>query len=210
MPSSGPINVLVWPGGETCRLTRNVEPRTDVTFGVFGRHLMVAGGKLAGQVPHTFVGDLSTGILEPLAFGLGTRRSRATVTAFGMSEGGAVQALVAGGEDPDTQTALGTAEIYVATPGAPGDLGDFTRERVDLSEQRTRHGAVVLATGETLLVGGTGQFGAPLATMETLDPKTHRYRTSGIATLAVPRTSPTVLRLASGEEIVRIFELKLL
>ena len=28
VPGAGPINVLVWPGGETCRLSRNVEPRT--------------------------------------------------------------------------------------------------------------------------------------------------------------------------------------
>ena len=204
VPHSGPINVLVWPtGNETCVLTRNVEPRTDVTLGVFGRHIMVAGGKLAGQVPHTFVGDLSTGIVEALDFGLGTRRSRATVTAFRAAPNDdPAQALVAGGEDPDTLAALNTAEIYVPKPGAPGDLGDFIRERIDLSEPRTKHGAVVLATGETLLVGGTGQLGVPLRTMETIDPKTHRYRTSGIAILAVARTSPTVLRLASGEILV--------
>ena len=34
MPPSGPINVLVWPDNQTCTLTRNVEPRTDVTLGV--------------------------------------------------------------------------------------------------------------------------------------------------------------------------------
>lgn len=203
VPASGPINVLVWPGGETCRLSRNVEPRADVSIGVFGRHLMVAGGSLVGQVPHTFVGDLSTGILEPLEFGLGTRRSRATITAFRTSANDDPSpALVAGGEDPDSKTPLGTAEIYVPQPGVPGDLGDFTRERIDLSEPRTKHGAVVLATGETLLVGGTGQFGAPLSSMEIIDPKTHRYRTSGVRTLQVPRTNPTVLRLASGEILV--------
>ena len=60
----------------------------------------------------------------------------------------------------------------------------------------------MLATGETLLVGGIGQFGVPLATMEIVDPKTRRYRTSGVATLLVPRSSPTVLRLASGEIMV--------
>lgn len=203
VPPSGPINVLVWPGGETCRLTRNVEPRTDVTLGVFGRHIMVAGGSLIGQVPHTFVGDLSTGIVEPLAFGVGTRRSRPTITAFRTSANqDPSPALVAGGEDPDRQSALGTAEVYLPKAGAVGDLGDFTREKIDLSEPRTRHGAVVLSTGETLLVGGTGQFGAPLGTMEIVDPKTRQFRTNGVALLAVPRNSPTVLRLASGEILV--------
>lgn len=201
--ATGPINVLVWPDAETCRLTRNVEPRADVTMGVFGSHLMVAGGSIAGQVPRTFVGNLSTGIVESLEFGLATRRSRATVTAFRTSTGeDPAPALVAGGEDPDTQSSLATAEVYVPKVGAPGDLGDFARERIDLSEARTRHGAVVLATGETLLVGGTGQFGQPLATMEIVDPVTRRSRTNGVALLAVPRSNPTVLRLASGEILV--------
>lgn len=203
VPPSGPINVLVWPGGETCRLTRNVEPRTEVTLGVFGRHMMIAGGKVPGQVPRTYVGDLSTGIVSDLVFGLGTRRSRSTITTFrDTPDQDPTPALVAGGEDPDSQTALGTAEVYVPKPGADGDIGDFERVRIDLSEPRTKHGAVVLASGETLLVGGIGQFGTPLSTMEIIDPKTRRYRTSGIATLAVPRSEPTVLRLASGEVIV--------
>jgi hypothetical protein len=203
VPTAGPINVLVWPGGETCRLTRNVEPRTEVSLGVFGRHMMIAGGKVQGQVPKTYVGDLSTGVVTDLVFGLGTRRSRATITAFrDTPDQTSAPALVAGGEDPDSQTALGTAEAYVPKPGAGGDIGDFERVRIDLSEPRTKHGAVVLASGETLLVGGIGQFGTPLSTMEIIDPQTRRYRTSGIATLAVPRSEPTVLRLASGEILV--------
>lgn len=203
VPASGPINVLVWPGGETCRLSRSVEPRTDVTFGVFGHHLMVAGGRLEGQVPHTFVGDLTTGILDRLEFGVGTRRSRATITAFGETpEQEPAPALVAGGEDPDAQTPLGSAEVYVPLPGAAGEIGDFDRVRIELAEARTKHGAVVLATGETLLVGGTGQGGSPLRTMEIVDPKTRRNRTNGVALLAVPRTNPNVLRLASGEILV--------
>ena len=205
VPPAGPINVLVWPGGETCRLSRNVEPRTEVTLGVFGRHLMVAGGRLTGQVPHTFVGDLSTGVVDKLPFGLATRRSRATVTAFRgkQADEDPAPALVAGGEDPETQMALGTAEVYVpAASSAAGDLGDFERTRIDLAEARTKHGAVVLASGETLLVGGISQFGAPLASMEIIDPKTRRNRTNGVAILAVARSNPTVLRLASGEILV--------
>jgi hypothetical protein len=207
VPAAGPINVLVWPGGETCKLTRNVEPRTEVTLGVFGRHMMIAGGQVPGPpgqpIPKTYVGDLSTGIVNDLVFGLGTPRSRATITAFrDTADEVLVPALVAGGEDPSSQTALGTGEIYLPKAGADGDIGDFDRLRIDLSEPRTKHGAVVLASGETLLVGGIGQFGTPLATMEIIDPKTRRFRTGGVATLAVPRSDPTVLRLASGEIMV--------
>lgn len=203
VPPQGPINVLVWPGGETCRLSTPVQPRTDVAFGVFGRHLMVAGGKLTGQVPLTFVGDLSTGIVDKLPVGVGRGRSRATITEFRESpDQDPAPALVAGGEDPTMGAALGTAELYLPKPGAAGDIGEFVGEPILLSEQRTKHGAVVLATGETLLVGGTGQFGSPLATMEIIDPKTKRFRTGGVALLAVPRSNPTVLRLASGEILV--------
>jgi hypothetical protein len=203
VPPAGPVNVLVWPGGETCRLTRSVEPRTDVSLGVFGRHLMVAGGRVEGQVPKVFVGDLTTGIVNDLEFGLGSRRSRPTITSFRETpDQDPAPALVAGGEDPDAQMALTTAEIYIPKAGAVGDIGDFDRVKIDIGDARTRHGAVVLASGETLLVGGIGQFGVPVATMAIIDPKTRRYRTGGVRTLAVPRSSPTVLRLASGEIMV--------
>jgi hypothetical protein len=206
----GPINVLVWPGGESCRLTRDVERRSDMTFGVFGRHFMVAGGRaLAGsQVPHTYIGDLSTGAIERLAFGLNTRRSSPSITEFriaGERDGGPSAALVAGGHDPDSgidgipHRAIGSAEIYV--PKASGTVGDFEGQRIDLSEPRTLHGAVVLATGETLLVGGRGPAG-PLRSMEIVDPVTRRARTAGVGLLKVARERPTVLRLANGEILI--------
>lgn len=175
VPAHGPVNVLVWPGGEGCSLTRNVESRDDSTFHGFGNSVMIAGGVLraGGQVPHTFVGDLSTGILEALPFGLGTRRSFATVTEFRRDgESSATSALVAGGEDPDSHTPIATAEVYAPNGGQPGNLGDFERQRIELSEPRTRHGSAVLVSGETLLVGGIGQGGSPLRSMEIVDPRT--------------------------------------
>lgn len=211
IPSRGPVNVLVWPNGESCRLTRDVERRTDMALGVFGRHFMVVGGRSSdgSSVPHTYVGDLATGAIERLAFGLRTRRANPTVTPFRApsDDEGPMAALVAGGHDPDSDfpdvplRALSTAEVYVPRIGAPNDVGDFDEQRIDLSEARTRHGAVVLATGETLLVGGRGAAG-PLRTMEIVDPATRRSRTSGVALLAVARESPTVLRLSSGEILV--------
>ena len=211
VPKAGPINVLVWPGGESCRLTRDIERRSEMALGVFGRHFIVAGGRSldGSQVPHTYVGDLATGAIERLEFGLNTRRANPSITEFrSPSDGdGPSPALVAGGHDPDSGMgqepirAIATAEIYVPKIGAPSDVGDFDRQRIELSEPRTRHGAVVLATGETLLVGGRGPAG-PLRTMEIVDPVTRRARTAGVALLNVARESPTVLRLASGEILV--------
>lgn len=205
IPAKGPINVLVWPGGASCNLTRDVERRTEMALGVVGHHVVVAGGRsLEGsQVPHTYVGDLTTGAIERLAFGLNTRRSWPTITAFrGPNDvDGVLSALVAGGEDPDSGGALATAEIYVPKLGAPSDVGDFDRQRIDLSESRTRHAAVVLASRETLLVGGVGPAG-PLRTMEIIDPFTRRARTSGVALLRVARREPSAIRLSTGEILV--------
>lgn len=205
IPARGPVNVLVWPGGETCSFTRNVERRVGSTFATFGRHLIVVGGSSedGARVPGTYVGDLYTGIVDSLPFGLGNRRLSPSVTGF--PETGTAEpspALVAGGEDPESGRPLQTAQVYVPRAGAPGELGDFEERSIELSEPRKAHGAVVLANGETLLVGGLGQSGAPLRSMEIVDPVTRRTRTSGVALLTVARWSPTVLRLASGEILV--------
>lgn len=202
IPSRGPVNVLVWPGGESCRLSRNVERRNDATLGIFGEQLLVAGGTLAdsNQTPITFVGDLSTGIIERLSIGLNIRRNRPTITTFTRPGDPVQAALVAGGTD-DKGDSLPNAEFYVANPEAKGEVGDFSDRRINLSEPRALHGAVVLATGETLLVGGVGPRG-PLRSMEIVDPRTDRARIDGVALLTVPRKRPTVLRLASGEILV--------
>ena len=202
IPTKGPINVLVWPGGESCRLSRNVERRKDASLGIFGEQFLVAGGALvdSNQNPRTFVGDLSTGIVEKLELGLNVRRNRPSITTYNRPNDPVQAALVAGGSN-DNNDALITAEIYVSNPDAPGTLGDFASTRINLSEERALHGAVVLATGETLLVGGVGPRG-PLRSMEIVDPRTDRARIDGVAFLAVPRKRPTVLRLASGEILV--------
>lgn len=195
VPAEGTTNVLLWRGEVDCALTGNVEPRTDMAFAVFGHRFMVVGGRAEGSaappVPHTFVGDLTTGVVESLPYGLKTSRLRPTVTAFGDG------ALVAGGSVPGStaDTPLGTAEIYSAS------LGDFEPATIGLAQERMDHGAVELGTGETLLVGGKDRNGL-LRTMEIVDPVTRRARTAGLAELAVARTSPIVRRLASGEILV--------
>jgi hypothetical protein len=182
----GPTNVLVWRASQACDLTENVGPRTDMAFGVFGPHFMIVGGK-ATNTPATYVGDLSTGAIQQLPFGLKTSRIRPTVTPFGDG------ALVAGGESASAP--LDSAEVYSAR------LGDFEPASIGLAQERMKHGAVQLGTGETLLVGGRDRNGL-LGTMEVIDPVSRRTRTARVANLAVPRESPTVLRLANGEILV--------
>ena len=201
----GTTNVLVWHGPDTCRLSQDVERRELMAFGVVDHHLIVTGGRAlgGGQVPNTYVSDLTTGATERLSFGLSTRRVSPTVTPFHVSSdpAGLSSALVAGGEDPDSGLPIASAEVYVPKAGAPGDVGDIDPTHIELAEARSEHGAVVLASGETLLVGGRGSGGI-LRTMEIIDPVSRRPRTQGVALLEAPRRKPDVIRLATGEILV--------
>ena len=209
VPSRGPVDVLLLPRGEACPLSTPIERRTAATMAAIDpTHVLVGGGTTAlGQVPRTFVVDLATGAVSALPIGLGARRLNPSITAFDASrEGLASGALVAGGADPDSNAPLRTAEVYTpssasAGEGTSGTVGDFAREKIELNEARADHAAVVLASGETLLVGGRGAAGL-LSTMEVIDPTSRRPRTGGLAILEVPRKNPTVMRLASGEILV--------
>ena len=190
VPSGGGGNVdlLLLPYRMPCALSPVIDARADAAFGAIdARRAILAGGRsTASGVPTTQLIDLTLGTARTL-LGLLVPRARATITAFG--EGG----LVAGGADPDTGDARATAEVFAGQ--------DFDGNPIALSEARTDHGAAVLATGETLLVGGSGPRGV-LRSMEAVDPVTRRARTSGLAALAVARSRPQVLRLASGEILV--------
>lgn len=209
VPPKGPVNVLVWPSRETCRLSRDVEPRNRSTFGIFGRQFLVVGGEAAagGPIPNTYVGDLTTGIIERLPIGIARPRVFASVTPIRVYDdpGAPLGALVAGGQDPNTGRLDDTAELYVPRPD--GSAGEFEATRIQLVDGRSDHGAVVLQTGETLLVGGRGPGGA-LSTLEIidpddiLDPTRRRSRTAGLVTLEHARIRPHVMRLASGEILV--------
>jgi hypothetical protein len=153
---------------------------------------LVVGGA-AGESLSTLVVHLDTGGVTWASPDLRHPRMGASVTPFGTG------ALVAGGEDPRSPGApFDDAEVY------EGAIDGFDQQNsILLSEARAEQGAAVLATGETLLVGGVGADGhTVLGTMEIVDPTTRTVRAENVALLAVPRSSPTVLRLASGEILV--------
>jgi hypothetical protein len=196
LAASGDVDLLALPRGSPCALTDALPARSGAILGAVDEgHVLVVGGTAStsgGAVPGTGLVDLTRGTVATLAVGLLTPRTNATVTAW---SGGAV---VAGGTQPPSAGGNTEASFELFASSS----GDFTGQKYALSQARARHGATVLASGETLLVGGVDGSGAILGSMEAIDPVGQRARTAGLATLAVPRADPIVMRLASGEILV--------
>ncbi len=193
VPSSGPVALLALPGGRACPLSRRVNLAGDLgaTLGLLdaSRALLVGG-----TVP-PFVIDLGDGSITQLPSGLAPAppRDYATVTPFGSG------ALLAGGEDPTMLgQALETAVVY--TPGASGAPGAYGAPIV-LGGQRTRHAAVALPDGRTLLVGGTGDK-ALVTALEVLDPADPTKTTPLTATLQTGRVRPFAFALPTGQVFI--------
>jgi hypothetical protein len=179
---TGPVDVLVLPAATPCGLRGPGVSATGAVIGSGGSQDMLIVGGSGDAISFR----LGTGAIDAVA---GTVRTDATVTAFGTG------ALLAGGTGPGG-TVLADGAVYDPARGA------FTAPTIGLSGPRKDAGATVLATGETLLVGGVGADGTtPLGTMEIVDPVSRKARLAG-ATLAYPSRAPTVLRLASGEIFV--------
>ncbi|HLK38050.1 MAG TPA: hypothetical protein VKU41_14915 [Polyangiaceae bacterium] len=194
VPSAGDFDLLLLPTLTSCSFPELVGSRgrgSQLATVASGRVLVVGGASGPTALP-TLALHLDTGAVDGVTPDLLTPRTGATVTAFGAG------ALVAGGVDAlSGGDPLASAEVYSS------DEGGFDQQHpVLLSGPRTNHGAVVLASGQTLLVGGLGGSGRVLASMEIVDSSTRTVRAEGVASLAVPRQFPTVLRLASGEILV--------
>ncbi|HXX69063.1 MAG TPA: hypothetical protein VEK07_17885 [Polyangiaceae bacterium] len=202
VPSTGNVDVLLVPALTSCQLPEGEDAGTPPAqngaqlAAVSNEDVLVVGGVDAlGDPSPTLIANLETGAVEPVTEDrdLGTPRTGASVTPFGDG------ALVAGGFDPGMmpQVALATAEVYDPA------LGGFDQQHpILLSEPRANQGAVVLASGDTLLVGGIGTDGTVLSSMEIVDPTTDTVRAENVASLTFARSAPTAVRLASGEILV--------
>jgi hypothetical protein len=189
--AQGDVNVLVTPALASCPLTTQVGPRTGSTMALIApQHVMIAGSTKPG--PATYVARLDTGETEQVSTDVPVAFTGASVTAFGDG------ALVAGGIAEDGSVNE-TALVYSASTG-----GFDQANPLHLGVSRAKHGAVVLASGQTLLVGGvSGSTSATvLGSLETVDPVTRAASEANLESLAVPRYGATVLRLASGEILV--------
>ncbi len=123
--------------------------------------------------------------------GLHTPRAYATVTEF---DGGL---LVAGGEPPEENLREPGTSAEVYDPA----LGQFEPETIPLQYGRTRHTAIVLRGGETLLVGGRGEE-TLLRRLEIVSPESRSSAFLDLAELAVGRERPQVVRLSDDRVLV--------
>jgi hypothetical protein len=153
-----------------------------------GRFLLVAGGTRE-DATGTLIFEIGTGEVGSVADGLRAVHTGASATPFG------ADFLVSGGESADGVSNV--AEVVQATlaPGLPSTI--------ELVTPRAQHAAVVLPSGETLLVGGRSAAGsAPLTFLEAVSPRTGLTRSGRLAVLATGRIDPTVITLTDGRILV--------
>lgn len=205
------LDLLLWPREKTCTVW---EPARSA--GYPGRAagqalafspelgLVLAAGGDDPLVTDAIIGaavfDVATGVanavdsrtggalLEPRAF--------ASATAFGPGF------LVAGGQRPvagvqeSELTLNASAEVFDAARGR------FTGEPIALIGSRTRHAAVALSDGRTLLIGGRSKFGSDSIAqyqLEFVDPQTLRASVGDVITA---RIDPLALTLSDGRILV--------
>lgn len=141
-----------------------------------GRILVAGGYDGADVLASAEIFNPASGRMTPVS-SLGTARSGATGTL--LADG---RVLVAGGGRPDREPrrALASAEIFDPSSGRFSPTGA-------LAQGRYKHGAVRLASGDVLIVGGSDirDYGGKLRSVERFDVATGRFVPAG--NLADPR-----------------------
>lgn len=204
-------DVVLWPEREACRIFRPdgaqgyPGTRGGQAFGFSRRHglLLAAGGNdplLSDAIVGALTFDVNSGAIRAFDSSddsvLREARAFATVTESGD------ELLVAGGENPvfgvpeEDLDLRRTAEIFDPR------RGEFSAESIELREPRTRHAAVTLRDGRSLLVGGRSRYQDEVVAQrrsERLDPE--RRRADYAATIS-ERIEPRALLLSDGRVFV--------
>jgi hypothetical protein len=160
--------------------------------------LLIAGELSASSSSAQAVSvDLQSGKASRVPGGMLQGRAYSTITPFGGN------LLVAGGLDTQATHDLGKAPPLDSALVYNIAKGRFDRaDPIALSRARAHHAALVLPSGETLLVGGMGNAGEALVPLEAVSPADGTARVTGLATPAVGRIDPAALRLDDGRILI--------
>ena len=203
------LDVLLWPEQATCVLFRpdgsqgypGKRGGQALAFDPASRSILSAGGN-DSLVSDAIVGALAFDVATGTAATFDTsesgvlRRPRAFATATSFAD----KVLVAGGENP----LFGAADDEIE-PRSNAEVFDAIEQRftdeIELQTARTRHAALELLDGRTLLIGGRTKAGASraLGLLETVDPRANR---ADIGEQIAPRVDPRALRLSDGRVFV--------
>jgi len=197
------VHLTMWATTHACRAVEGaaVPPSQGgqaMTAFDDGAAVIVAGldpptGGVVSDAAFALAWDTRTGAKLPPT-SMGTHRvSWASATPFGNG------ALIAGGLDRKFLPLryLDSALIF--------RNGEFQEPPISIGDPRAEHGAVVLASGATLLVGGEDERGV-IDTLVSIAPtETPPYGAADffmLGSLTRPRKRPTVLRLSTDEILV--------
>ncbi len=190
VPATGDLDMLLLPRASSCGLAVKIGLDATRVFGLVTPHALIATGTLVNQAaPDSFRIDLDTGKVTKMSVGLQKPRTHAPVAALGDG-----RAIVSGGVS--SSVPLRNAEVY------DDALADYDPNVIPLSDPRTDHAAVTLASGDVLLVGGRNDTGLLLPQCERISAATLRASESGQVNLTTPRTNAYALRLADGRILI--------
>jgi hypothetical protein len=196
------LPILLWPRDRACALARfdgaPADPEAILadpgawSLGASPRlEALLASGPLGvgGRIEPTFV-DLNDASAAALADG-GPRSPRRAASLSELGDG----LLLAGGVDAVGGGASARAELF------DPELGRFTDETLELSLPRARHAALGLPGGQSLLIGGMSDTGAPLRSVEVLAQGSARFSRL-FELLEQPRVEPRAVLLGQNRVLV--------
>ncbi|HVR18851.1 MAG TPA: hypothetical protein VMS65_04130 [Polyangiaceae bacterium] len=206
--SASAMDVLLWERGIGCELFQASTAAYPASNGgqaigyspEAGIVLLAGGDELGGAAASSLELESDTGTTDVPSPSFPQARAFATVTPFGSG------LLLAGGENPLNTDVEGEREARQNAPVYDPLNHGFDDNPIALELARTRHAAVVLESGETLLVGGGRPSGDGTTVIvepfEVVSPETRRSRIDGLVGLADGRLEPTALRLDNGNVLV--------
>ncbi|HYJ08805.1 MAG TPA: hypothetical protein VEX18_07340, partial [Polyangiaceae bacterium] len=205
------FDVLLWPERQTCSVFRPDGPQGYPGKGggqalgfARGHGLMLSAGGNDALVSNSYVGAISFNVLTGAVASFDTsqdsvlREARAFATVTELGD----KLLIAGGQHPAQGVAEEDLELRASAELFDPELGTLVGAPIALRNARTRHAAVTLRNGASLLIGGRSRVGdSPLTEFaaELISPETGLSKPTVTPS---PRIDPRALVLHDGRVFV--------